>query len=82
MLNSLIEKQLLAQLDRLSDEQQQQVLNFAQFLAMKNPVGVPGKELLRFAGTIPTDDLELMEQAIMEDYEKVDLDCYWIDGKR
>ena len=56
MINPLIEKQILATLNRLSDEQQRQVLDFARFLAMTKPVGVPGKELLRFAGTIPEDD--------------------------
>ncbi|WP_166482470.1 DUF3479 domain-containing protein [Scytonema sp. UIC 10036] len=52
MINPLVEKQILAQLNKLSDEQQQQVLDFAQFLAAKNPTGVPGKNLLQFAGTM------------------------------
>ncbi len=29
--------------------------------------GVPGKQLLRFAGTIPCEDLQLMAQAIEVD---------------
>lgn len=35
--------------------------------------GIPGRELLRFAGTIEADDLELMQKAIDEDFGKVDL---------
>jgi hypothetical protein len=37
------------------------------------PVGVPGKELLRFAGTIEADDLRAMAQVIEEGCEQVDL---------
>ena len=36
--------------------------------------GVPGKTLLRFAGTIPADDLDLMERVIEEECEQVDAD--------
>ena len=36
--------------------------------------GVPGKNLLRFAGTIPHDDILMMQQAIQEDCERVDID--------
>ncbi len=36
--------------------------------------GVPGRELLRFAGTIEPDDLILMEKAIEEGCEQVDAD--------
>jgi hypothetical protein len=35
--------------------------------------GVPGKELLKFAGSIPKENLQLMSEAIKQDYEKVDL---------
>jgi hypothetical protein len=37
------------------------------------PKGVPGKQLLSFAGTIPADDLKAMEQAIEDNCEKADL---------
>ncbi|MBD1834620.1 hypothetical protein H6F61_18425 [Cyanobacteria bacterium FACHB-472] len=58
-------------LNKLNSQQQQQVLDFARFLAITKPVGVPGKELLRFAGAIPADDLNLMIQAIKEGCEQV-----------
>jgi len=35
--------------------------------------GVPGKKLLRFAGTIPHDDILMMQKAIQEDCERIDL---------
>ncbi|MFB2970027.1 hypothetical protein ACE1CD_13710 [Aerosakkonema sp. BLCC-F183] len=73
MINPLIEKEIFTQLNKLSDEQQQQVLDFARFLAMKNPVGVPGKELLQFAGTISHEDAKIMLEAIEEGCGQVDL---------
>jgi hypothetical protein len=36
--------------------------------------GVPGKKLLRFAGSIPKKDLQLMSEAIKQDCEQVDTD--------
>lgn len=66
MSNTLIEKQILAQLNKLTDEQQKQVLDFTRFLAMTKRDGVPGKELLRFAGTITPEDTKLMLEAIEE----------------
>jgi hypothetical protein len=36
--------------------------------------GVPGYELLSFAGTIPPDDLALMRQVVGEACERVDAD--------
>jgi hypothetical protein len=65
----------MAQLDILPEDLQRQVLEFAQALQVFAQRGVPGKELLQFAGTIPLDDLELMRQAIKDDCEQVDLDA-------
>ena len=50
---------------------QQQVLEFARTLASSTK-GVPGQQLLRFAGAIPTDDIELMREAIEQDCEQID----------
>jgi hypothetical protein len=36
--------------------------------------GTPGQQLLRFAGSIPLDDLQLMGEAIEQDCERVDID--------
>ncbi|MFB2897148.1 DUF2281 domain-containing protein [Aerosakkonemataceae cyanobacterium BLCC-F50] len=73
MINPLIEKEIFTQLNKLSDEQQQQVLDFARFLARKNPVGVPGKELLKFAGTISHEDAKIMLEAAEENWGQADL---------
>lgn len=73
MSNTLIEKQILAQLNKLTDEQQKQVLDFTRFLATTKRDGVPGKELLRFAGTITPEDAKLMLEAIEEDCGRTDL---------
>jgi hypothetical protein len=35
--------------------------------------GIKGKQLIKFAGIISNDDLELMSQAILDDCERVDL---------
>jgi hypothetical protein len=69
MKESLAE-QVLDQLQTLPTQQQRRVLDFARALA--SPAGVPGKALAEFAGTIPSDDLKRMAQAIEEGCEQVD----------
>jgi hypothetical protein len=73
MANPSVEKEIINQLNKLSSQQQQQVLDFARFLVMTKPVGVPGTKLLPFAGTIPAEDLNFMAQAVEEGCEQVDL---------
>ena len=57
----------------LPDELQQQVLQFVQSLANSVQPGVTGRSLLRFAGTIPADDLQIMRLAIEAGSEQVDV---------
>lgn len=71
MLNPSIEKEIISQLGKLPPEKQQQVLHFVRALTTAKPLGVPGKDLLRFAGAIAASDLQLMSQAIEEDCEKI-----------
>lgn len=73
MLNAAVKKEIINRVGRLDYEQQRRVLEFANALAITSPKGVPGKQLLSFAGTIPADDLKAMEQAIEEGCERVDL---------
>jgi len=55
--------EILEHLTNLPDNLRQQVLEFVR--SLDTPVrGVSGKELLRFAGTIPRDDLEIMSHEI------------------
>jgi len=74
MINTTVEKQLKEQLGYLPDEQQHQVLAFARTLVKSKGHGVPGKNLLRFAGTIDSEDLIAIEKTIREECEKVNLD--------
>jgi hypothetical protein len=74
MINIAVEKDLREQLRKLPIEQQRQVLEFARALAKARAHGVPGKDLLRFAGTINSEDLIAIEQTINEGCEKVNPD--------
>ena len=71
-----IQDKIVEKLQLLPEADLNQVLNFVESLAQgttKEPMGVPGSQLLSFAGTIATEDLELMAQAIEDDCGKVDL---------
>lgn len=74
MLNATVKKEIINQIGRLDYEYQRRVLDFARALAVTGPKGVPGKQLLPFAGSIPADDLKDMGQAIEANCEKVDAD--------
>jgi hypothetical protein len=69
----IIEK-VIEQLKALPQELQWRVLEFTRALAVSTPHGVPGQHLLRFAGTIPLDDVRLMREAIEQGCEQVDAD--------
>jgi len=71
MLNPSLEKEIISQLSKMPYEKQQQVLHFVRALTRAKPLGIPGKDLLRFAGAIEPNDLQVMAQAIEEDCEKV-----------
>lgn len=72
MVSVLVKERLLEQLDALPDEMQYRVLDFAEALILTLPKGVPGAQLLKFAGTIPESDLQLMREAIKSGCERVD----------
>lgn len=76
MLNASVKvkKEIINQIERLDYEHQKRVLDFVRALFITGTKGVPGKQLLSFAATIPKDDLKIMAQAIEENCEKVDLD--------
>ncbi len=73
MSNTVLEKEILDQIGRLSLDQLRRVLDFIRDLVGRRPAGVPGKELLAFAGAIDHEDLDVMKQAIEIDCEAVDL---------
>ena len=71
MMGATVEKDIHEQLKRLPLEQRRQVLDFARALATAQVHGVPGQNLLHFAGTIDCEDLMDIEQAIEEGSEKI-----------
>lgn len=73
MTSSGLEQAILEQLSYLEFEQQRQVLDFVRALILARKRGVPGQDLLRFAGTLGAEDLATMAQAIEEGCEKADL---------
>ena len=73
MISATIEQELHKELDQLPADKQQKVLEYARSLSGR-PRGVPGKELLRFAGAISPEDLAEMSRAIEEGCEQVEPD--------
>ena len=70
MVDASIQNELYNALGQLPVAQQHEVLEFARNLA--TPQGVPGSDLLQFAGSIDDVELEKMTRAIEDGCEKVD----------
>jgi len=68
-MSEKVRDQIVEQVDRLNDPQQRQLLEFARRLAA--PAAVPGRDLLRFSGSIDAGDLEAMQKAIEDGCERV-----------
>lgn len=77
-MNTPVVDRVIEQLRALPDELQWRVLEFTRALATSATRGVPGQQLLRFAGTIPSNDLQLMHQAIEQGCEQADAN-EWFD---
>ena len=71
-MDTPIVDKVIEQLKTLPHELQWRVLEFTRALSISSPHGVPGQQLLRFAGTIPFEDAQLMREAIEEGCEQVD----------
>ena len=69
-MSTTIKDQIIEQVDRLDETQRERLLQYARRMAA--PGGTPGRELLRFAGTVDRADLEAISQAIQEGCEKID----------
>ncbi|XFA72175.1 hypothetical protein RYO59_000396 [Thermosynechococcaceae cyanobacterium Okahandja] len=65
---------VIEQLRGMPQHLQWQVLEFARALAKEQVRGTPGQQLLRFAGSIPADDLQWMDKSIEEGCEQPNLD--------
>ena len=68
-MNTPVANQVVEQLNALPYELQWRVLEFTRALAASVPRGVPGAQLVRFAGTISQGDLQIMRQAIEQGCE-------------
>lgn len=66
MIEPAIKKQILDDLDRLTPEQQRRAAEFVRGMALSLPPGVPGRDLLQFAGSLDADSAREMRQAIEE----------------
>ena len=69
-MSDTIKTQVTEQLDTLPEQLQRQVLEFVQALQVFARRGVPGRQLLPFAGAIPWDDLETIRQTIEDGCER------------
>ncbi|MBP0028182.1 hypothetical protein [Roseofilum sp. Guam] len=67
-------EEAIAQLKHLPEDWQDAIA--ARLLAeiQAEPSGTPGYKLLRFAGSIPAEDLQIMAEAIQEDCNRIDID--------
>ena len=72
MKDTSVKKEILDEIHKLGKGQQAEVLEFVRSLAKSEQEGVPGKTLLRFAGTIDREDLAKMTEAIQSDCESID----------
>jgi predicted lipid carrier protein YhbT len=66
--------EVVEQLKVMPQPLQRQVLEFVRSLVRAEVRGTPGQQLLRFAGSIPSNDLRLMCEAIEQDCERIDID--------
>lgn len=76
MVEPAIKEQILNDLDRLSPQQQLRAAEMVHSLVSPLPKGTPGRELLRFVGSIDEESVRQMRDAIEEGCERVD-PCDW-----
>ena len=75
MVASSFQTELLTVLNGMPSSKQYQVLDFARFLRSSQsalPPGTPGVDLLRFAGRWTEEEGKAIEQAIEEEFERID----------
>ena len=73
-MDQQVEQELRRQLDQLSVDKQRRVVEFARRLASEKETVTDGGGLLRFAGSIPADDLAAMAKVIEEGCEQTNPD--------
>ena len=73
-MNSEIISEATAQMANLPYNLQEKALDFIKKLTLPDKSGVSGRNLLKYAGLIPLDDLNIMKDVIDNDCRKVDTD--------
>lgn len=66
-----IEKELHEQLGRMGLDQKRRILEFARALARSAVPGTVGRDITRFAGTIPAENLDAIEAEVEKGCEQV-----------
>jgi hypothetical protein len=72
MISSVIPV-VVEQMESLPTDLQRLVLDFVRTLQTSTRQGVPGRQLLRFAGTIPVDEVTRINRAIQVGGEQVEV---------
>ena len=73
MQQMTVKEQIDRELDVLTVDKQKKVLDFIVCLRGSGiPPGVPGKRLIKFAGSLSEEDGEELSQIIQEGCEKID----------
>lgn len=67
-----LKDRIISELESLSPDQQQKLLDYVLSLKLSNKKVTSGKDLMSFTGAISKEDLAVMEKAIKEDCEQVD----------
>lgn len=68
-----LKNKIISELDSLNQEQQKKLLDYVINLKLSEKKVASGKNLVGFSGIISKEDLAVMEKAIEEDCEQVDL---------
>jgi hypothetical protein len=71
-MNSYIIEKVIDQLKDMPREMQWRVLEFTRALNKSTPHGVPGQQLLRFAGVIPQEDVKLIKEVVVQNFARLD----------
>ncbi len=59
------------QMKLMPQEKQIMVLEFVKNVAASTPRGISGSQLIKFAGTIPPDDIKAIRKAIQQDCKQI-----------
>ena len=74
MADTTIKEEIVQEIDRMTPAMQLRVLDFARNLSNPLPPGVPGKDLLQFAGILTHEEGQEWLDAIEEGCERIDPD--------